>query len=123
VTEEKKPAILAMPKSYVDEILEETEEQKLISLDLIKDMTSEASLAVSSHVAMPIVAQLIWLNYSIIQSINVEIKDPIYHTNEDTGEEEYIFAERTIHDLQSLMLARYYAVSELMRLSHSVSLH
>ena len=54
------------------------------------------------------------------QDVDFDVDEEI---NKETEEDEHVFTERSIMDLQNLMITRFMAVNELNRFSRSIGLH
>jgi len=124
VTEKKSPdQIYTLPQDYVEEILDECSEQITAISTILKEFLDEDLSLHNRDSVLPIISELMWVNYSIKHKVNIEISTPAYVKNETTQEDDYIFTERSIMDLQNLLITRYMAVNDLTRLSCSVSVH
>jgi len=123
VAEELKNQLFTLPQQYVADIVQECDNQISIIDDLLKDIINEDVFLYNKKAVIPYIAELVWMNYSILKNVNSELNTPVFHHNEATQEEEYIFTERSVLELQNYLLARWYAISELSRLSCSLSLH
>ena len=120
---EQKSQLFTLSQQYIADIIHQCDEQTVIVDDLLKDMVEEKINFCNKKAIMPYIAEIIWVNHSILKNVNSELNTPAYHFNEDTQEEELIFTERSILELQNYMLVRWYAIEELNRLSCSISLH
>ena len=124
VSKEKTPSqIYTLPHEYVDNIFEECDIQISVVSDLLKELLDKEAVLHNKETIIPVISELMWVNYSILRKLNIEIDSPVFHHNEETQEDEYIFTERSILDLQALMVTRFMAVTELNRFSCSIGLH
>jgi len=119
--EEPKAQIYTLPVVYVYEVLKETGQQIEIARDLLKDIFACAEE--ENYKITPKIVKLLWLNYSILDLLNETLEEPSIHTNEETGEEEYLVPEESIFNLQNFMITRFYTNFELNKLSCPVFLH
>jgi len=120
-TSEKK--LFTLSQDYVHEIIDECQEQILLTTDLLEDMFEEGPEEINVLHAMPYVVEIMWLNRSILDIMVKEVDDAIYHENKDTEEIEYVILEETIYHLQALLISRYQSNLGLNKISYSVSLH
>jgi len=102
---------------YAIELLTETAEQISALKGLFLHYLSDDP-GPQSHL-LPLLSELLWYNYSIKRMLNKEVDDPIL----DKSEENLIILEKTMMSLQSFMLSRYYAMTEINKLSCSTSLN
>ena len=124
MSEEKTPAqVYTLPQEYVTNILDECDSQILVVSDLLRELLDEKATLYNKKTIMPLVSEIMWVNHSILFKLNVELNAPVYHHNKETKEDEHVFTERSIMDLQNLMITRFMAVNELNRFSRSVGLH
>ena len=119
---EKKPPsqVYTLPLSYVDEIVAECGVQISITSDLLRDLLDETSQFHNKKTVIPMIAELLWINNSILRKINIEVDPPAFYHNKDTDEDEYLLTETSILDLQILMISRFMAINELNRFSLSI---
>ena len=115
--------IYTLPPDYVETILEECSVQMSVATDLLKDFFDDSYSLHNKKTVVPVVAELLWINSSILRKIKTEIDPPIFHYNEETEEDEYLLTEASILDLQNLMITRFMAVNELNRFSVSICEH
>jgi len=124
VSEESPPSqVYTLPQGYVNEILDECNLQISIASGFLKEILDTEHSSHNKEVVLPIISELMWVNYSIKHKLNVEISTPAYAKNEITQEDDHIFTERSITDLQNLLITRYMAVDDLNRFSCSIGLH
>ena len=123
MAEKPKDQIFTLPQQYVVDIIEECSEQISMIEDLLKDLINEKVFSYKKKAVLPYIAELVWMNHAIMKNINLELDTLVLHYNETTQEEEYIFTERSVLELQNYMLARWYAITELNRMSCTISLH
>ena len=121
--EQAKGQIYALPLDYVDDILDECNTQISVISDLLRILLDEETSLHGKKTAIPVVSELMWVNHSIINKLNVEVSSPVFHYNEETKEDEYVLTERSIVDLQNLMITRFMAALQLNRFSHSIGIH
>ena len=122
---EEKPQsqIYTLPHEYVESILEDCDAQLSVLTDLLKELLDEGSNIHNRKTVIPVAAELIWVNHSILRKLNIEIDAPVFYRNEETQEDEFIFTERSILDLQNLMITKFMAAVELNRFCCSIGLH
>lgn len=123
MTEKQKTPLFTLPQQYVVEIVHDCDEQIMIIEDLLRDIVKEDVVFCNKKAIVPYIAQLIWINHSIIKNINSELNSAVFHFNEDSQEDEVIFTEHSLKDLQAFMLAKWYATLELKNLSCTLELH
>jgi hypothetical protein len=116
-----KMQLYTLPIQYVLELLETSNEQIIVTRGLLQDSFDPGNKENERITALTV--KSLWLNYSIVEILRENTEEPAYHTNEDTGEEEYLISEESIYELQNLMLTRHYTNISLNKLSYSVSLH
>ena len=121
MTKETKKQLYTLPVDYALDLVTESEEQISIGVDLLHDLFADEGP--SRKTITPIVVEILWSNFSMTKILEKELEDPIFHTPEDSQEEEYVVTEEIIFALQTLLLSRYYANIELNKFSHSLSLH
>ena len=121
--EKPKDQVYTLPPDYVEAILEECGVQISTASDLLKDLLSDDGDLHNKQAAIPIVAELLWINDSILRRVNTELDPPAFYHNKDTDEEEYLITETSILQLQNLMITRFMAVNELNRFSVSICEH
>jgi len=121
--EETSSQIYTLPYEYIDSIFEECDIQISVVSDLLKELLDKEAVLHNKETIIPVISELMWVNHSILRKLNIEIDSPVFHHNEETQEDEYVFTERTILDLQNLLVTRFMAVVELNRFSCSIGLH
>jgi len=119
--EEPKTRIFTLPIPYFCDLFEETDEQIIVVRGLLEDFLNKGEK--ENHKLTPLVIKLLWVNYAILEILQENIDDPVYHVNGETGEDEYLIPEEIIFKLQNLVVTKYFAAAELNRLSCSVLLH
>jgi hypothetical protein len=124
MTEDKpKDQVFTLPSNYVDAILEECEVQISTATDLLRGLLGENEKLHNKDVVVPLVAELLWINDSLLRRLNTELDPPAFYHNEETDEEEYLITEASMMQLQNLMITRFMAVNELNRFSVSICEH
>ena len=106
MAEEPKDKIFTLPSQYVDDIIKECDEQTLVVDDLLKDLVNEEPFSFNKKAVMPYIAEIVWMNHSILNNISLEMNTAVFHYNETSAEDELVFTERSIIELQNYMLAR-----------------
>lgn len=118
--DQEKPKLYTLPLQYVCEIIEEAEAQISVTRDIVKDLlgSPDENVKITS-----MLVKLLWLNYAILEVVTEAVEEPAYHTNEKTGEDEYMLTEEELMNLQNYVVARYYTKGQLNKLSYSVTLN
>lgn len=98
-------------------LLTETKDQISVLKGLFLHFSSDPLDA--DRCFFPLISELLWYNYSIARILNSEIEDPVW----DDENKDIIVLEKTMMGLQTLLLSRYYATSELNKFSCSTSLN
>ena len=120
MSKDRKKQFFSLPVDYALELIIESEEQISIGLGLLEDMLVENP---GEKKITPIIIEILWSNFSMAKILEKEIENPVFHTHEDTQEDEYVLTEEIIQALQTLLLSRHYANIELNKFSYSMSLH
>ena len=115
--------LFTLPLDYAHEVLQECDEQIILSNELLKAFYDDGINKPHNTYAAPYVVEVLWLNYCIRELLSREVNDPVYYEEESIKEKEYILMEETIYQLQALMISRYNSNLNLTRISYSVSLH
>jgi len=119
--DKKRQDFFTLPASYLMEQLGRADEQIMGSeLVLQHFFNSQAGM---NRFLIPMVVDILWLNYGIVRILTPCIEDPTFVENPDTGEEEYMIDSNLLLSLQTLVLSRHEANKELGRFSCSVTMH
>jgi len=119
--ENDKETLFTLPLNYISEQLQKTDEQVSVVQSLLQyfiDFDTEEYMWL-----VPLAVEVLWSNFGIVKALKPHVDDPIFFTNQETGEEEYMISESALLNLQSLMVHRFYAGRELNRFSYSTRLH
>tara|TARA_R110001599_G_scaffold118513_1_gene287801 strand:+ start:64 stop:429 length:366 start_codon:yes stop_codon:yes gene_type:complete len=118
----EKKKVYTLSVAYMEEMLQECNEQISISKDLICDLITDETLPNNNSLLFP-VTEILFCNLTMLYFIELEMGSYPPSTNKETGEDEYLLSEESMTLLQSMTLSRYYANSSLNKISYSVSLH
>jgi len=121
--DEPQSQVYTLSQEYITSILEECDAQISVLSDLLKELLDKESSIHNKKTIIPIISELMWVNHSILRNLNIEIDTPVFVHNEKTEEDEFVFTEKSILDLQGLLITRFMAVLELNRFSCSIGLH
>ena len=113
--------LFTLPVSYIMEQLHKTDEQIMGSELILQHFFDSQDQ--QSRFLIPMVVDILWLNYSIVRILTPHIENPTLVDNPDTGEREYIVDNSSLLGLQTLVLNRHHANNELKRLSCSIAMH
>jgi hypothetical protein len=113
--------LFTLPVSYIMEQLQKTDEQIMGSELILQHFFDSQDQ--QSRFLIPMVVDILWLNYSIVRILTPHIENPTLVDNPDTGEREYIVDNSSLLGLQTLVLNRHHANNELKRLSCSIAMH
>tara|TARA_R110002020_G_scaffold295805_1_gene511409 strand:- start:154 stop:519 length:366 start_codon:yes stop_codon:yes gene_type:complete len=108
--------------SYVQELLEECEEQISTSKELICEFINNDFYPKDDFYLFP-VAEILFCNLTMAYFINSEVDMSSSTKNKNTGEDEILISQESIGLLQAMALSRYHANANLNKISYSVSLH
>ena len=120
-SDERKQNFFTLPVSYMMEQLQQTDEQILGSELILHHFLD--SQAQKDRFLIPMIVDILWLNYGIIRLLTPHIEDPVFVNNPDTGETEYMIDDSLLTSLQALVLSRHRANKDLSRLSCSIIMH
>lgn len=103
------------------ERLEESHEQIIGSEIMLQHFFS--SQASEHRLIIPMVVDILWLNFGIVKLLTPFIENPVFVDNPDTKEKDYMLDDVSLLNLQTMMTSRHYANRELGRLSYSIMMH
>ena len=119
--DDKQEKYYTLPLSYIMEQLELADEQMIGSQALLSHFFE--SEEEKHRLMIPVVVNILWSNFSVIDILKPYIEDPVFVDNPETGEQEYMIIESALLNLQAMLLSRYYANKELSRFPYSVGIH
>ena len=120
---EKKTKGYSLSIEYVNELLDEVEDQLENSKSLLKHfLTHDEEPKFSLQVFL--VSEILWCNYYILDLLNKEVDTAVFLENKKAdGKQEMVMTEETLFAMQKLILSRYQANSDLNKSSYSLSIH
>ena len=117
--DEQENQLFSIPVDYIYDILDESVIQANLSKNLLADVLEQD---LDQNILL-LVTEILYTNLTISKLAEREISTSTSRLHPETDEEEYILPSEIIFSLQSLMLARHYANTNLTGLSYSLSLH
>ena len=121
MSDKKKQDFFTLPASYLMQQLERTDEQIMGSELILQHFFG--SEAHEDRYLIPMVVDVLWLNYGIVRMLTPCIEDPTFVEDPSTGEKHYMIDETSLISLQTLVFSRQQANSDLKRLSCSIAMH
>ncbi len=115
--------VFSLPEEFIYKLFDESNEQLTVAKGLLKHYASNEFEGVACDTSLDLIARIIWINYSIIRALETEIDDNIYYDNKETNESELLISDSALSKLQTLVVSRYLAKTNLNNLSFSMSLH
>lgn len=121
MSKQEEKDFFTLPASYLMEQLEKTDEQ-IMGSELVLQHFFDSQLERSRYL-IPMVVDVLWLNYGIVRILTPFIEDPTLVEDPNTGEKQYMIDKNSLLSLQTLLLSRHQANSDLQRLSCTVAMH
>ena len=118
---EREENFFTLPASYVMEQLQQTDEQ-IIGSELILHHFFDSQIQ-KNRFLIPMIVDILWLNYEIVKILTPYIEDPAFVNNPGTGEKEYMIDNVLLINLQGLIFSRHRANKDLGQRSCSVIMH
>jgi len=118
---DKDEKFYTLPLSYIMDQLQLADDQMIGSQSLLAHFFE--SNEEKHRLLIPVVVNILWSNFAVIDILKPYIEDPVFVDNPETGEQEYMIIESALLNLQAMLLSRYYANKELSRFPYSIGLH
>ena len=118
----KSEKLYTLPKYYADDLLADIDEHIEVCLDSIEYFKNHENGHKREMIGL--IIDFLWTNYSIKRTLwPYAVEDPVYYTDEETGEVSLMITSAVLKNLQDYVIARHLSNVELSRYSISVSMH
>ena len=113
--------LYTLPLPYTHDLITRNDNQLALAKDLLAGLMATDE-KIDDKVFF-ILIEILFASSSVLKLLGQEIETAVFYKNENSGEKELIVSQASIQTLQTLLLSKHYAVSDLNKLSYSISLH
>lgn len=113
--------LYTIPLPYTYDLITRNDNQLALAKDLLGDVMA-IDEKMDDNVFF-ILIEILFASSSVLKLLSQEIETAVFYKNEDSGEKELIVPQSSIQALQALLLSKHYAITNLNKLSYSISLH
>ena len=116
-----KDRLYTLPLPYVHDMITRNDDVLALAKDLLSGLMADGK-KIDDKIFF-ILIEILFASSSVLKLLGQEIETAVFYKNEDSGEKELIVPKSSVQTLQALLLSKHYAITNLNKLSYSISLH